>query len=279
MSDSDCHARWARRPRTRGRVRRRCPLRGFSLVELLTSVAIAAVLAALLLPALQAAREAARRSTCQQRLRQIGVALHVYHDQHRHFPVGCIEWRPPGAGRGERQLAWSASLLPHLEQQHLHARIDFGRPFDDPRNQPAAEQPLVAYRCPSSHRQPTDAAARGASDYGGIFGERITGLNHPPQGAMVHDDAIALRHIADGASRTLIVGEDSHHPDGEWINGRNLFDQAFAINAGPPVENDLRSDHPGGVQTLRADGSAGFLADATQLDVLAALCTRAGGEL
>jgi hypothetical protein len=95
---------------------------------------------------------------------------------------------------------------------------------------------------------------------------------------MLYDRAIRLEHIKDGASRTLIVAEDSAWPDGQWINGRNLFDQAFPINRAPPFENDIRSNHPGGAHATLADGSARFLNETIDLRVLAALCTRAGGE-
>jgi prepilin-type processing-associated H-X9-DG protein len=119
---------------------------------------------------------------------------------------------------------------------------------------------------------------RGPSDYGGIFGERISSPNNPPKGVMLYDVSIPLVLIRDGASHTLIVAEDSMWPDGQWINGRNIFDQAYAINAAPPVENDIRSQHPGGAHALLADGSARFFAESLELNVLAALCTRAGGE-
>jgi prepilin-type processing-associated H-X9-DG protein len=87
-----------------------------------------------------------------------------------------------------------------------------------------------------------------------------------------------LAEVTDGTSQTLILAEDTAWPDGQWINGRNIFDQAFAINAAPAFENDIRSDHPGGANGLLVDGAVRFLAESTDLDVLAAICTRAGGE-
>ncbi len=67
-------------------------------------------------------------------------------------------------------------------------------------------------------------------------------------------------------------------PDGQWSNGKNLFDQAFAINAAPDFENDMRSGHTGGAQMVCADGSVHFLADELALPTLGALCTRADGD-
>ncbi len=120
---------------------------------------------------------------------------------------------------------------------------------------------------------------RGPCDYGGIFGERITSANNPPKGTMLYDRAISIHQVEDGTSHTLIVAEDSWFSDGQWINGRNIFDQAFAINVAPQWENDIRSEHHGGAYAARADGSVSFLSNSLALRVLAALCTRAGHEV
>ncbi len=251
---------------------------GFTLVELLVVIAIIGVLAGLLLPAVQATRESARRTQCQNNLRQLGIGLLRYHDQHDAFPVGCVEWRSWG-NTTNRQLAWSAYLLPYIEQQSLFDRLDLSKPFDDPVNAESASTVLNVYLCPSADQLLTlPHSARGPSHYGGIFGERIVPPNNPPKGVMLIDQAIRIPEILDGTSFTLIVGEDSRFPDGEWINGRNIFDQAYAINAAPEIENDMRSEHPGGANGLACSGSVHFLSEEMDKKVLAALCTRAGGE-
>ncbi len=251
---------------------------GFSLIELLVVVALIGMLIGLLLPAVQAAREAARRKQCLNHLRQLGLALHNYHSALGSFAVGCVEFRAVPSQTQRRQLAWSALVLPYLEQAGLHEQIDFTVPFDSPLNATAAATVLPVYLCPSTPRTSFRVQGRGACDYGGIFGERITSPNNPPKGMMLYERAISARHVTDGLSQTLLVGEDSGFQDGQWINGRNLFDQAFPIHKAPPFENDLRSEHPRGVNCLWADGSARFLADSTPGPVLAALCTRAGSE-
>jgi hypothetical protein len=95
---------------------------------------------------------------------------------------------------------------------------------------------------------------------------------------MIFDRSLSAASVRDGLSNTLIVGEDTAWPDGQWINGRNVFDQAYPINAAPPFENDIRSHHPGGAQVVLADSSVRFLSEELDVKVLAALCTRAGGE-
>lgn len=100
---------------------------------------------------------------------------------------------------------------------------------------------------------------------------------------MLYDRRVSIREITDGTSTTLIVSEDGGWKDGQWINGRNLFDQAYAINyrppPGQPPENEIRSDHPGGANGAFCDGSARFLSENMDVRVLEAIITRAGGEI
>jgi prepilin-type N-terminal cleavage/methylation domain-containing protein/prepilin-type processing-associated H-X9-DG protein len=253
------------------------PSGGFTLIELLVVIAIIGVLIVLLLPAVQAAREAARRVRCLSNLRQVGLALHGYHDAIRTFPPGGWEWRPP-RNTTKRQIAWSALILPHLEQRPLYDGLNLHTPFDSPANTTGAATVLSVYLCPTVPRSEERLQGRGACDYGGLFGQRIVGNNNPPNGMMLYDVTLPIAQVRDGTSQTIHAGEDGGFPDGQWINGLNVFDQAFAINRAPGFENDLSSDHPGGAHALFADGSVRFLKDATDLKVLAALCTRAGGE-
>jgi len=251
---------------------------GFTLVELLVAIGIIGLLLAILLPAVQAARNSARRVSCCNNLRQIGIALHAHHEALGHFPAGCVEPRLRPDDAANRQLAWSAYLLPYLEQVSLHNRVDFDKAFDSDENATAAAQIISTYLCPSVVRDSHRVDGRGACDYGGIFGERISGPNRPPKGTMLYDRAVRIAEIRDGTSHTLIVSEDSSWIDGQWINGRNIFDQAFPINQAPAWENDIRSEHPGGANALLADGSVRFLDENMEIDTLAAICTRNGGE-
>ena len=253
-----------------------------TIVELLVVVGIMAALAALLLPAVQSARESARRLVCTDNLRNIGCALHGHLLAKRVFPAGCVEWRGPGSP-SQRQRAWSAFILPWLEQQPVAAMLDLSKSFDDPHNAAGAATVLAVYRCPTVARPAPTVSGRGACDYGGIYGERIASPNSPPKGTFLIDRGLAARDIVDGLSQTVFIGEDCGFdgrgfPDGQWINGRNIFDQAYPINAAPAFENDMRSRHPAGALGLLGDGAVRFLGDGMEPAVLAALCTRAGGD-
>lgn len=252
--------------------------RGVTLVELLVVVAVIAALIALLVPAVQSAREAARRTVCANNLRQAGCALHGHLLAKRRFPAGCLEWKA-GSGGTARCLAWSASILPWLEEQPLADRIDFSKPFDHAANATAGASVLPIFICPSADRSGGLVAGLGRTDYGGVAGERITSPNNPQKGAMIHDRGFAEREITDGLSKTILVGECSRDvwSDGQWINGRNLFDQAYAVNW-PTWEDELRSRHPGGAQAMFGDGAVRLIDESTDVRVLAAACTRSRQE-
>ena len=116
-------ARW--RPKFAASAYRVIP-RGFTLIELLVVIAIIAVLIALLLPAVQQAREAARRTQCKNNLKQIGLALHNYHDVTLTLPPGAIQ---DFTGNGQNEATWISMILPYIDQAPLYNRANFSSCF------------------------------------------------------------------------------------------------------------------------------------------------------
>jgi prepilin-type N-terminal cleavage/methylation domain-containing protein/prepilin-type processing-associated H-X9-DG protein len=267
------------------RLRRSLRRAGFSLVELLVSIAVIGLLIALLLPAIQATREAARRMGCLNNLRQIGIGMHSYHDANRHFPPGAIEMRSlTTLSRFKaRQIAWSALLLPYVEQKGVYSLLDMTKPFDNAANAKGAANVVSIYLCPSVPRSSFLIQNRGACDYGGVMGQTLLPSASMQDGVMIDKERengyIGIKEIADGTPFTLMVTEDAAWTEGQWINGQNVFVVSWPINTPPNGDNEIRSKHPGGANGLFCDGSARFLVQEMETDALKGICTRAGKEI
>lgn len=121
--------------------------RGFTLVELLVVIAIIGILVALLLPAVQSARESARRTACINNLRQIGLALHSYHDANGSFPPAGITEGPCCNTRS--RTCWTISILPYIEEQALYDRYDQKAFNEAPQNEFVRQAIVPTYGCPS----------------------------------------------------------------------------------------------------------------------------------
>jgi prepilin-type N-terminal cleavage/methylation domain-containing protein/prepilin-type processing-associated H-X9-DG protein len=213
---------------------------GFTLVELLVVIAIIGVLIALLLPAVQAARESSRRATCQEHMRQIGVAIQNYVSANKKFPAGK-KWSGPRKLTTSQQVAWSSFLLDYLEQGNLLNKIDFAIPLTDPGNLPATGQLIETYLCPSTARfeahrgddsrlLPMDRPGGGMGcidylgssgpdkdakppggtvEYGRQRGVLIGTKGLENEATVVEPPAIGPEQISDGLSNTLCVAECS----------------------------------------------------------------------
>ncbi len=248
-----------------------------TLIELLVVIAIIGVLVSLMLPAIFGSREVARRTVCTSNLRQIGIAITGYDTTYRRLPYGCLEWRRNARSKN-RQYAWSATILPYLDQSVLYESIRFDKPFDDALNAKAASTVLSVYMCPSVEHKPQ---TRGPSDYGGLYGQRLTTKKFTDNGVFIYDRSFRTNDVVDGLSNTMAVAEDCAGPDSEWINGRNVFEQSGGIND-PNVwngDNEIRSNHTGGAMTLFLDGTPRFLSNSIDRRTLAAFITRSAKDM
>jgi prepilin-type N-terminal cleavage/methylation domain-containing protein len=285
----------------------------FTLVELLVVIAIIGVLVALLLPAVQSAREAARRTQCTNNLKQWGLALHGHHDAHGSFPEGCSDEEP----WGEARWGWRAFSLPYMEQSVLYDQIDFtdtrtcwsGSANTDNR---VGEKLVPGLYCPSEPRAGettywhTPKRRFHLSNYFGISDSRMTNNanNHeegsrrrPPDpndpveeccnGTFYWESKVAFRHITDGSSNTLIVGErglrrEPLFPYGYGICSDGTRDGFLSMQLGiaPGVDDKVVSEkhfwsyHPGNaVNFLKGDASVHLINSDVSLQVLQSLCS------
>jgi prepilin-type N-terminal cleavage/methylation domain-containing protein/prepilin-type processing-associated H-X9-DG protein len=214
--------------------------RGFTLIELLVVIAIIGVLIALLLPAVQAAREAARRAQCVNNLKQIGLALHNYHDLHGKFPIG-VQYFASGDGgwycnnQPARGHSFMTAILPQMEGGTVYNAINFSYPagggpyygvFCGMVQSTALLTRINSYICPSEQSQqiPYQIPAQSHnpyswSSYAGNAGTYDTirwyyGCGGSPiwqevDGVFGADQSPSIQSITDGTSNTLFVGETS----------------------------------------------------------------------
>src|SRR5262245_49685061 len=201
--------------------RRRCT--GFTLIELLVVIAIIAILIALLLPAVQQAREAARRTECKNHLKQIGIALHNYHDTFRIFPpgeVGSSLW-PQG---DDSQWGWAVMILPYIDQAPLYNLLSPGtnslrQALNNATLLKALQTPIPYYLCPTdpSNQLNTDRRLGQANGPNALVATGSFIANHGVcawaqgsgrlPGMFAHNDGARIRDITDGTTNTFMVGE------------------------------------------------------------------------
>jgi prepilin-type N-terminal cleavage/methylation domain-containing protein/prepilin-type processing-associated H-X9-DG protein len=215
--------------------------RGFTLIELLVVIAIIAVLIGLLLPAVQKVREASARTKCTNNLKQIGLALHNYHDRNLMFPPGYIDGNTDPTSTPDNDVGpgwgWGTLILPDLEQTNLYNQINFNQGVGLGSNAQPCQTQLPIYQCPSDPYQqpftvwPTNVVVASGNyvgcngwvecfaNAGGLYlpasdggaaedgdqGVSPTGLGG--NGVFYRNSQTRIAQIKDGTSNTILVGE------------------------------------------------------------------------
>ena len=288
--------------------------RGFTLIELLVVIAIIAVLIALLLPAVQQAREAARRSQCINNLKQLGLALHTYHDSMNVFPPGWIGVQGGNSDmEGPSGFAWGSHILPYIDQAPLYNRLNFNVSCTDASNAIARQTVLASFRCPTDpspniwslgeEGNPSNILATlPSANYVGSFGTLgfedicasppFPGAQCVSNGMFFHNSSTRMRDAVDGTSNTVFLGEHRSNAalrwNSTWVGvipaGEEAIARILAVSDHTPNHPSLHIDdfsswHTGGVHFLFGDGRVRFITQNIDTNVFKAIATRSGGEV
>jgi prepilin-type N-terminal cleavage/methylation domain-containing protein/prepilin-type processing-associated H-X9-DG protein len=230
--------------------------RGFTLIELLVVIAIIAVLIALLLPAVQAAREAARRAQCVNNLKQIGIALHNYHDVHGTFPMGAsLGFLDPGIIWAKNNWSAHAAMLPQLEGMSLYNAINFNYGVTEPSsgqylayqvNQTVINAQVKAFVCPSDPgaggaytNSNNYFASVGTTTYFGNSGNTtaVTLADHPTTGLFGYQVCYGIRDAIDGTSSTIAFSESTVGNPNQAKHQKNIGITGISIPANALVQD------------------------------------------
>jgi hypothetical protein len=252
------------------------------MLEMLVALAAIGTLLVLLAPMLLSSRGDSHRIQCSDNLRRLGAGFSEHVAKHRFFP-------PSHSNHGRTDdSSWTTRLLPYLDEQAAFERYQFKLPWSHLANAQIKNWNLNVQLCPASAHQ--DA---GQGDYGGLYGPHdLPGSKRGWQkgrtyaagiliavGGDTDNQPIRLADVTDGLGKTLTVAEDAGRTDESrfWADPYQAFVQEGPINL---IRSDeIFSDHPGGAFVLFGDGHTHFLPETTNIAVINALATRAGGEI
>ena len=254
------------------------PIPGLSGGGGVESAGTVAVLAALLLPAVQQAREAARRTQSKNNLKQMGLAVHNFHDTHTHFPAGTH----PNAQlkKPEDRLSWIADLLPYLDQAPLYNRIDFKNGWSDKANVILKGVSLTVLANPSQTNIPRKDGYE-VTHYVGIAGlgkdAPTLPITDDKVGVFGYDRTTRIRDITDGTSNTMMI-TDTSKDFGPWAQGGLATIRALTTKPYINGPDGIGGPHRGVVQVLMGDGSVRAISENIDPKTFEALSTIHGGE-
>ena len=218
---------------------------------------IGGILAALLIPAVQSAREAARRAACLNNMKQIGLALHTYHEVNGTFPPAYTVDED-----GNRMHSWRTLILPYMEQGYVFDQVEAEEAWNSPRNAFLAEIPVAVYRCPSDEGNVND------TNYVMIVGPNTaapgkTGLTHQQTTGTLNGTIMVVEVTGLGI---------------QWAEPRDLEADkiTFGINDGT---GGISSNHIGGACVLNADGSVHFLSETTAPQAIQSMVNLSGEDV
>lgn len=235
---------------------------GFTLIELLVVIAIIAILIALLLPAVQQAREAARRTQCKNQLKQLGLALHNYHDTHNTFPPAVVavgSGSCPAVANTNARAPYTVLLLPYLDQAPLYTKFNMDERFGINRehqgsatNYPLQMTPMGIFKCPSDPFGRNGGnnyfACAGGGDpaSSGCQANNTANFILYRNGIMFVNSRTRIADMVDGTTNTYLLGETKYQLDetstnpakGSYWGGSVYLDASwrYYANVGAAVE-------------------------------------------
>jgi prepilin-type N-terminal cleavage/methylation domain-containing protein len=288
--------------------------KGFTLIELLVVIAIIAILIALLVPAVQKVRDAASRLQCENNLKQIALAAHNFHNDHKRFPAGLnipgqVSNGWPAEPDPGKTYGLFVALFPYLDQQQLLQQLTLN--ITNPQNTNCAgpNSPGAAVIsvlvCPAESHAPAGGVAQygnlyfGLMSYGGCSGTSATSNDSTlmfKDGIFYMNSSTSINSITDGTSQTLMFGErsrlnlvvtSSSEALGGWAWGNLLSQEDQTMNTSEPIEgmqghdlNQFGSQHNGGTVSMfaLADGSVHAISSNINIVIFQRLSTRAKND-
>jgi hypothetical protein len=222
-------------------------------LKVLASIGAMLLLFALMLPAVRNPREAAARTVCKNNLKQIGLALHAYHDAYGSLPPAYT-----GDAEGNRLHSWRTLLLPYLGQSDLYSKIDLSKDWKDPANAEAYKTSISTYHCPNLTGPASETTYLAVVTQVSCF--------RPNEG-------VKLLQVTDGTSNTLGVIEVNPKQAVHWMAPWDADEQLVLRFASGDQES-----HLGGAHALLLDGSVRFIQSTTPAKTRLILISIAGNE-